>query len=131
MTKTKPTVSYVLSRLSAQASYHHPSTRLGPKVILYQWALRLAPPSQPEGTPAATTARLVLLFIIAAAPRLWRRCGYHTEVRKVLCYSQWCWLAIAALSPPRVPLSQIMLAKLVSLLTRNNIKSLACCIGER
>ena len=48
VTMAKPAVSYVLSRLSTQASYHHLSTRLGLKVILHQWTPRSALPSQPE-----------------------------------------------------------------------------------
>ena len=48
VTTTKPAVSYVLSRLSVQASYHHLSTQLGLKVILRQWTPRSAPPSRPQ-----------------------------------------------------------------------------------
>ena len=35
MTMAKPTVSYVLSRMSVQARYHHLSTQLGCKFVLY------------------------------------------------------------------------------------------------
>ena len=46
VTTTKPAVSYVLSRLSAQASYHHLSTRLGLKVIPRQWTPEISTTQQ-------------------------------------------------------------------------------------
>ena len=77
VTTTKPAVSYVLSRLSAQASYHHLSTQLGLKVIPRQWTPRSAPPSRPQcWNTRSNKSQVSVAFVTAAAPGLWHTCGY-------------------------------------------------------
>ena len=51
MTMTKPTVSYVLSRMSVQAKYHHLSTQLGRKFVLYTSMGSQISAAQPASMP--------------------------------------------------------------------------------
>jgi len=86
---------YIL-RLSAQASYNHLSTRLGPKAILRQWTPTSATPSWSQCRNTCNNkSQVSVVFIMAAVPGLWHTCGYLTEAHKVQCYSRWCWLALA------------------------------------
>ena len=98
VTTTKSATSYMLSRLSAQASYHHLLMRLGLKVILRQWTLRSAPPSWPQcWNTRSNKSQVSVAFVTGAAPGLWHTCGYLMEAHEVQCHSRWCWLAVAAL----------------------------------